>query len=156
MHHVHQMVYSRTMRRATITLTDELEAAVEAHLSRLATPPSLNVLLQVALRQYLGAPGGAGSGREVAASVEEPPSPYDPSRPAAEVSLDPESALALRQAAAREGLSPSELVSVVLREYLRGPARPPPRGIGAYRSGRSDLSTQAEELLRKAARGRRK
>jgi hypothetical protein len=88
--------------------------------------------------------------------VEEPPSSFDASRLAAAISLDPESALALRQAAAREGLSPAELVSVVLREYLRGPERPPPRGIGAYRSGRSDVSTRAEELLRKAARGQRK
>ena len=142
------------MRRATITLTDELEAAVEAHLSQLATPPSLNVLLQVALRQYLAA-GGARPGRELPASVvEEPPAAYDSSRPAAEISLDPESALALRQAAAREGLSPAELVSVVLRQYLRGSDRPPPRGVGAYRSGRDDVSTRAEELLRKAARGR--
>jgi hypothetical protein len=150
------MVYSRAMRRATITLTDALEAAVEAHLSRLTTPPSLNVLLQVALRHYLGAAGAARPGRDLATSfVAEPPAAYDASRLAGEISLDPESALALRQAAAREGLSPAELVSVVLREYLRGPDRPPPRGVGAYRSGRSDVSTRAEALLRKAARRQR-
>lgn len=144
------------MRRATITLSDELEAALKAHLSQLATPPSLNVLMQAALRQYLASPDGVAPRRGTpASSIAEPPTAFDPARPAAGLSLDSAAALALRQAAAREGLSPDELVAAVLRQYLRGTERPPPRGVGAYRSGRSDVSSRAEELLRKAARGRR-
>jgi hypothetical protein len=138
-------------------LTDDLEAALAAHLAQLPTPPSLNVLIQVALRQYLGGSSGFSPGRApVASSVGEPPTTYDPSRPVPELSLDAEAVLALRQAAAREGLSPAELASTVLRQYLRGAERPPPRGVGAYRSGRKDVSTRAEELLRKAARRRRR
>ncbi len=144
------------MRRATITLTDDLEAEVEAHLSRLATPPSLNVLLQVALRQYLcGGQSGAAPTRPGTSVVAEAAGAYGSPAPAAQVSLDAEATLALRQAAAREGLSPSELASIVIREYLRGARRPEPRGIGAHRSGRGDVSARAEELLREAARGRR-
>lgn len=33
--------------------------------------------------------------------------------------------------------------------------RPLPKGVGRYRSGRSDVSTRAEDLLREAARGRK-
>lgn len=42
------------MRRATITLPDDLEAEVEAYLGEQEAPPSLTALLQAALRHFLG------------------------------------------------------------------------------------------------------
>lgn len=42
------------MRRATITLPDDLEAEVEAYLGAQAAPPSLTALVQAALRRFLG------------------------------------------------------------------------------------------------------
>jgi hypothetical protein len=72
------------------------------------------------------------------------------------IELDAETALALREAAAREGMTASALAAVVLRHYARGVGRPAPRGVGAYRSGRSDVSSRAEDLLRSAARKKRR
>ena len=42
------------MRRATITLPDDLEAEVEAYLAKQEAPPSLTSLVQAALRRFLG------------------------------------------------------------------------------------------------------
>lgn len=42
------------MRRATITLPDELEIEVETYLAEQEAPPSLNALVQAALRRFLG------------------------------------------------------------------------------------------------------
>jgi len=44
----------RVMRRATITLPDDLEAEVEEYLARQEAPPSLTSLVQAALRRFLG------------------------------------------------------------------------------------------------------
>ncbi len=41
------------MKRATITLTEDLERAVDAYLSDQDLPPPLTSLMQAALRQYL-------------------------------------------------------------------------------------------------------
>lgn len=42
------------MRRATITLPDDLEAEVESYLAEHEAPPSLTALVQAALRRFLG------------------------------------------------------------------------------------------------------
>lgn len=136
------------MRRATITLTDELEALLERHLSRLEAPPSLNLVMQAALRSYLG-----GGSRRRRAKVTAQPSlvgeqaeDYDAGTRTT-IELDAETERALRQAAAREGTTAAELGTAILRQYAQGVGRPMPRGIGAYDSGRSDVSGRAEELL---------
>ncbi|MDA2937240.1 hypothetical protein MYX75_03125 [Acidobacteria bacterium AH-259-A15] len=41
------------MRRATITIPDDLEAELKSYLELQETPPSLTSLMQVALRRYL-------------------------------------------------------------------------------------------------------
>ena len=45
------------MKRATITLNDELERAVDAYLRDQEARPSLTAVLQTALRQYLSERG---------------------------------------------------------------------------------------------------
>ncbi len=45
------------MKRATITLTDELERAVDAYLRDQDMPPALTSVVQAALRQYLAERG---------------------------------------------------------------------------------------------------
>ena len=142
---MHQMVYARSMRRATVTLTDELEALLAKHLAGLETPPSLNVLMQAALRSYLGGQRHGGRGRVAAAAsvVGEEAKGYDAGSHRT-IEIDADTERALRQAAA--------LAADVLRQYARGVGRPAPRGIGAYRSGRSDVSSRAEEILRAAAK----
>lgn len=61
------------MKRATITLSDELEAEVEEYLAAQPAPPSLTSLVQAALRSFLterhgsrGRSGGAPAPSEVA------------------------------------------------------------------------------------------
>ena len=63
-----------------------------------------------------------------------------------------ETALALRQLASARGRSQAELIREAVAQYVGQATRPQPKGIGAYRSGRPDVSTRAEELLKKAAR----
>ena len=54
----------------------------------------------------------------------------------------------LKQLAQAEGRTAAELVREAVSEYARRRAAPArPRSIGAGRSGRSDLSERAEELL---------
>lgn len=45
------------MKRATITLTDDLERAMDAYLNDQDTPPPLTSVVQAALRQYLAERG---------------------------------------------------------------------------------------------------
>jgi hypothetical protein len=145
------------MRRATVTLTDDLEALLENHLARLETPPSLNVLMQAALRSYLAGLGpGARRRPKGEASMIAEKAKDSEAGPPGTIELDLETERALRAAAAREGMTASALAAAVLRQYARGVGRPAPRGIGAYRSGRSDVSTRAEDLLRSAARKTRR
>jgi hypothetical protein len=52
-----------------------------------------------------------------------------------------------------QGRSQAEVVRDAVMQYVRQASRPEPKGIGAYRSGRSDISERAEELLKAATRG---
>lgn len=71
------------------------------------------------------------------------------------VYFDEETALALRQLATVAGRSQAELIRDAVALYVDQATRPLPRGIGGYHSGRSDVSTRAEELLRAAVHERR-
>lgn len=63
---MHQMVYRELMRRATISIPDDLEADLEAYLAGQDVRPSLAAITQTALRQFLqGGPGGEARVREV-------------------------------------------------------------------------------------------
>ncbi len=72
------------------------------------------------------------------------------------VYLEEEIALALRRLADTTERSQAEIIRDALCKYVnrrqRGTSIP---GVGAYRSGRSDVSRKAEQLLRKAVRVRR-
>lgn len=68
------------------------------------------------------------------------------------VYLDPETVLALRQIAHTRRKKPAELIREALLLYTRQAVRPQPKGIGHYRSGRSDISEQAEDILRDASK----
>jgi Ribbon-helix-helix protein, copG family len=68
--------------------------------------------------------------------------------------LEEETAAVLKQLATTEGVSEAELVRDALALYRDSRTRPLPKGTGAYRSGRSDISSRAEEILREAARDR--
>lgn len=69
--------------------------------------------------------------------------------------LDEETRLLLRRAAQREGKTQAELLRAAVLQYASRLRQPRARGIGAYRSGRSDVSEQAENLLRAAAKARK-
>jgi len=71
------------------------------------------------------------------------------------VYLDPEVALALREISRGEGRSQAELIREALRQYTHSRSRPRLSGVGIFRSGRNDVSSRSEELLRAAA-GRKK
>jgi hypothetical protein len=71
------------------------------------------------------------------------------------VYLNPETALALRQLARAQGRSQAEVIREALELYASRATRPKPGGIGKYRSGRSDVSERAEELLREKAKKKR-
>jgi len=74
--------------------------------------------------------------------------------------IEDDIALALRHRAEIDVQSQAEHIREALRRYVRqleesgegSPALPP--GYGGFRSGRSDISAQAETLLREAARKR--
>ena len=72
--------------------------------------------------------------------------------------LDEETVLAVRQLAGQQQCSQADVIREALRRYLECQPeypRPMPPGIGAYRSGRQDVSARAEDLLREAVRRRR-
>ena len=71
------------------------------------------------------------------------------------VYMDSEAAMALRQLAAIQGRPQAEIIRDAITAYTKSAGRPRPKGIGAYDSGRSDVSERAEELMRRAARRRR-
>lgn len=72
------------------------------------------------------------------------------------VYMDSEVALTLRQLAAVQRRSQAEIIRDAILAYTSKTAvRPRPKGVGAYQSGRSDISERAEELMRRAARSRR-
>ncbi len=69
--------------------------------------------------------------------------------------LEEETAKTLHQLATSRGKREEDIIRDALAVYAPEISRPLPKGIGAYRSGRSDVSEKAEELLREAARQRR-
>jgi predicted transcriptional regulator len=75
------------------------------------------------------------------------------------VYLDEETARALRRLAAAERRSQAEIVRAALRQFLQRAeqelARPIPAGVDRHHSGRTEVSANAEALLRDAARSRR-
>jgi hypothetical protein len=71
------------------------------------------------------------------------------------VYLEEETLLTLRQMAAAQKRSQAEIIRAAVGQYARRMARPKLPGLGAFHSGRTDISEKAEVLLRKAARGKR-
>jgi hypothetical protein len=62
--------------------------------------------------------------------------------------LDADDYRKLKRIAARKGRAPAALVREAVAEYVvRHGAAPVPRSVGAFSSGRGDLSERAEELL---------
>jgi hypothetical protein len=56
MHHSHQLhhqVILRNMKRTTVTIPDELEAALEAYRREAEIPPGISAVMQLALRSFL-------------------------------------------------------------------------------------------------------
>ncbi|HLQ44785.1 MAG TPA: ribbon-helix-helix protein, CopG family [Planctomycetaceae bacterium] len=68
------------------------------------------------------------------------------------IQLDPATAEAVQELAAEQQRSADEVVRDALSAYVRSAKRGLPKGIGKYHSGRSDVSTQARQILRDAAR----
>lgn len=48
-----KLVYTRFVKRATITISDELETSLEAYIRRQEARPALTAVVQAALREYL-------------------------------------------------------------------------------------------------------
>ena len=71
------------------------------------------------------------------------------------VYMDSEAALTLRQLAAAQGRPQAEIIREAILAYTKSVGRPRPKGVGAYDSGRADISERSEELMRRAARSRR-
>jgi len=62
--------------------------------------------------------------------------------------LDPDAYRKLKRIAAGTHRSPASLVREAVAEYVaRHASRREPRSVGAFRSGRRDLSERAEDLL---------
>ena len=71
------------------------------------------------------------------------------------VYLDPADYRALKRIAARKKRQPAELVREAVAEYAaRHQPRRAPKSIGAFSSGRRDLSERAEQLLKGMGRVR--
>jgi hypothetical protein len=69
--------------------------------------------------------------------------------------LEETTAHVLEELASEEGRSQGDVIREALLAYKGRQARPVPKGVGEYRSGRSDISEHADELLRQAARRNR-
>ena len=70
--------------------------------------------------------------------------------------MEPSVALTLRHLASVQGRSQAEIIREAIVSYTsKSRRRPRPKGIGAYDSGRADVSERAQELMRGAARSRR-
>jgi hypothetical protein len=69
--------------------------------------------------------------------------------------LDEATDRALKQLARAQQRSQAEVIREVLDAFAAREGAPPPKGIGAYHSGRSDVAERAEDLLRQAARAGR-
>lgn len=71
------------------------------------------------------------------------------------VYLDEGTDRTLKQLARAQGRSQAEIIREALAVHATQASLPSPKGIGAYRSGRSDVAEKAEEILRQAARAKR-
>ncbi len=75
------------------------------------------------------------------------------------VFLDEETALGIRQLAEIEKRSQAEIMRDALQKHVRRALSETPKleipGLGAFSSGRSDVSERAEELLWEEAKGKR-
>jgi predicted transcriptional regulator len=67
------------------------------------------------------------------------------------VQLDDHVAEAVSKLAAAQNRSESEVVQEAVAVYA-GMSRPVPQGMGKYHSGRADVSENAEDILRDAAK----
>ncbi len=67
------------------------------------------------------------------------------------VYLEPDTALDLKQLATAEGRSQAELIRDALGDYTRRKKRPAIPGLGEFDSGQSNISEQAENILKKAS-----
>jgi predicted transcriptional regulator len=64
------------------------------------------------------------------------------------VYLDADAYRRLKQLARKRGRAPAEMIREAVAEYTtRHAPRRKPRSIGAFKSGRGDLGSRAEELL---------
>jgi hypothetical protein len=52
-HQYHQLVYTDSMKRATITFPNDLAEAVDQYLKTLEAPPAMTTVVQTALREFL-------------------------------------------------------------------------------------------------------
>jgi len=68
------------------------------------------------------------------------------------VNLDRDNVAALREMSRSQSRSQAELIQEANRRFARRVKRTAMQGIGAFRSGRSDISEKAEELLAEGAR----
>ena len=68
------------------------------------------------------------------------------------VYLDTDVALSLRRMAESEGRSQAELIRDALEKYTGRAKRPKLPGVGEFRSGHTDTSERAREILREAAK----
>jgi hypothetical protein len=59
---------------------------------------------------------------------------------------------ALQHLAKQRGKSEQELIQEALAQYAGLGPRPMPPGVGQYRSGRSDVSARARQILRQAVK----
>ncbi len=75
------------------------------------------------------------------------------------VHLEEETVVAIRNFAESQNRSQAEIIREALAKYVkeaeRTGRRPDISGVGAYRSGRSDVSNGAEEILRELTRKKR-
>jgi metal-responsive CopG/Arc/MetJ family transcriptional regulator len=75
------------------------------------------------------------------------------------VYLEEDIAMAIRHVAESQNRSQAEIIREALAKYIkeveRKTRRPRISGVGAYRSGRSDVSERAEEILKELARKKR-
>ncbi len=68
------------------------------------------------------------------------------------IQLEPAIAEAVQEIADEQRRTAEEVVCDVLGEYFRTKKPKLPPGVGKYRSGRSDVSTQARQILRDATK----
>jgi metal-responsive CopG/Arc/MetJ family transcriptional regulator len=68
--------------------------------------------------------------------------------------IEEDTLLSLKEMARPQGRNQSTLIREALRSYVTQHERPRPKGIGAYRSGRTDVSERTEELLARHPRPR--